>query len=86
MWNQVKADVLGIPYQRLQRSEFGTWGSAMIAGKAVGLFDDLQAKALESTRPAGAPICPDAGRHALYQPLVEQYINWQANLAAHPAG
>jgi xylulokinase len=82
VWNQIKADVLGIPYQRLQRTEFGTWGSAMIAGKAVGLFDDLQAKALESALPAGEPVQPDAERHALYQPIVEQYIAMQANLAA----
>jgi xylulokinase len=42
-WNQVKADVLNVPYRRLSRSEFGTWGSALVAGKAVGLFDDLAA-------------------------------------------
>lgn len=81
VWNQIKADVLGIPYQRLQRTEFGTWGSAMIAGKAVGLFDDLQAKALESAQPAGDPICPDAERSKLYQPLVDQYIRMQSSLA-----
>jgi xylulokinase len=82
VWNHIKADVLGIPYQRLQRTEFGTWGSAMIAGKAVGLFDDLAAKALESAQPSGEPIAPDPGNYALYQPLVEQYIAMQANLAA----
>ena len=48
IWNQIKADVLGVPYQRLARSEFGTWGSALIAGRAAGLFDDLGAKALET--------------------------------------
>ena len=41
VWNQIKADVLGVPYQPLPGSEFGTWGSAMIAGKAAGIFDDL---------------------------------------------
>jgi xylulokinase len=82
VWNRIKADVLGIPYQRLQRAEFGTWGSAMIAGKAVGLFDDLAAKALESAQPAGEPVRPDAAAHRQYQPLVEQYIAMQANLAA----
>ncbi len=38
VWNQIKADVLNTPYQRLQRAEFGIWGSAIIAGKAVGVF------------------------------------------------
>jgi xylulokinase len=81
VWNHIKADVLGIPYQRLQHSEFGAWGSAMIAGKAVGLFDDLAAKALESAKPSGDPIQPDANTHALYQPLIEQYTALQADLA-----
>ena len=81
VWNQIKADVLGLPYQRLQRSEFGSWGSAMIAGKAAGLINDLPAKALESAQPKGDPIRPNADTHKLYQPLVEQYIAMQANLA-----
>jgi sugar (pentulose or hexulose) kinase len=38
LWNQIKADVLGVPYQRLSGGEFGTWGCALIAGKAAGLY------------------------------------------------
>ena len=37
VWNQIKADVLGVPYQRLAGDEFGTWGAALVAGKAVGI-------------------------------------------------
>jgi xylulokinase len=80
-WNQIKADVLGVPYQRLQRSEFGTWGSAMIAGKAAGIFPDLVQVALEHAQPAGEPAAPDPERHALYQPLVARYIQLQETLA-----
>ena len=47
------------------RSEFGTWGSALIAGKAAGLFDDLAAKALESAQPGGEPGRPRPGRARL---------------------
>jgi xylulokinase len=83
IWSQIKADVLGIPYQRLRRTEFGTWGSALVAGKSAGLFSDLATKALESAQPSGAPILPDPDRHALYQPLVKRYITWQENLASY---
>ena len=38
LWNQIKADVLGVPYQPLKGTEFGTWGSAMIAGRALSLI------------------------------------------------
>lgn len=81
-WNQIKADVLGVPYQRLSRSEFGTWGSAMIAGKAAGIYDDLAQTAIEHARPAGEPLRPAAARHETYRPLVERYVRLQSDLAA----
>jgi xylulokinase len=80
-WNQIKADVMGVPYQRLKRSEFGTWGSAMIAGKAAGIYQDLTEVALRHTTPDGKPFSPDAERHSFYQPLVERYIEMQSSLA-----
>jgi xylulokinase len=79
-WNQIKADVLGVPYQRLGRTEFGSWGSAMIAGKAAGVFDDLATVAMAHAQPSGAPLTPDPANHAAYQPLVAQHIALQATL------
>jgi xylulokinase len=80
LWNQIKADVLGVPYVRLDRSEFGSWGSAMIAGKAAGLFDDLATVAYAKAKPAGAPIQPDQGRYDKYRRHVERYIDLQHSL------
>jgi xylulokinase len=82
-WNQIKADVLNVPYRRLNRSEFGTWGSALVAGKAVGLFDDLAAKAEESTQAVGETILPNPQAQAVYAPRIEQYIAMQSDLAAY---
>ena len=82
VWNQIKADVLGVPYQPLQGSEFGSWGSAMIAGKAAGIFDDLAEVAGRAAQPAGDPLRPDPDNHALYQPYVQQHIAWQELLSA----
>jgi len=79
-WNQIKADVLGVPYQRLSRSEFGTWGAALVAGKAVGLYDDLAAVAAAHATPAGPPLRPSAEAHALYRPLVDRHIALQQQL------
>ncbi len=81
VWNQIKADVMNVPYQRLQRAEFATWGSALVAGRAVGLFTDLAETAARTTPLAGAPLRPQAERTAFYQPLAERYIRWQARLA-----
>jgi len=79
-WNGIKADVLGVPYQRLARSEFGTWGAAMIAGKAAGIYDDLAAVAAAHATPAGEPIRPSAANHEVYRPLVDRHIQLQEQL------
>lgn len=81
VWNQIKADVLGVPFVRLDRSEFGTWGSAMIAGKAAGIYDDLAQVAYEHAQPAGDPSRPDQERHQQYKKHVVNYIQLQATLA-----
>jgi len=81
VWNQIKADVLGVPYQPLQGNEFGSWGSAMIAGKAAGIFDNLVSVADEHAQPASDPLPPDPDNHVAYQPLVAQHIQWQAMLS-----
>ena len=80
MWNQLKADVLGVPYQRLRRTEFGSWGSAMIAGKASGIFDDLAEVAMKHAQPASVALQPNQENHASYQPLIEKHIALQATL------
>jgi xylulokinase len=80
-WNQIKADVLGVPYLRLARSEFGTWGSAMIAGKAAGIYDDLAEVAYKHAVADGRAIHPDQERHQEYQAHVNRYIGLQSDLA-----
>ncbi len=79
-WNQIKADVLDVPYQRLARQEFGTWGSALIAGYAVGLFDDLAEQAMSTVERLGNRIIPRPQINARYRALVERYIHWQGLL------
>lgn len=81
-WNRIKADILGVPYQRLARSEFATWGSALIAGRAVGLFDDLAEAAMATTGRDGAPTLPRPEVAALYQQLAGRHLRWQQALAA----
>lgn len=80
IWNQIKADVLGVPYQRLGGSEFGTWGAALVAGKAVGIFSDLAEISSRHAQPAGDPIIPNVEKQAIYRPLVKKYIRLQQTL------
>jgi len=45
LWNRIKADALEIPVVPVDRQEGAPLGSALIAGKAVGLFADLKTAA-----------------------------------------
>ncbi|MBI3744945.1 MAG: hypothetical protein HY264_00165 [Chloroflexi bacterium] len=68
LWNQVKADVCGLPIVTLEGEDAAVRGDAMLAGVAVGAFRDLAEAeaALVSTRdrfepgPANGPAYDDA--------------------------
>lgn len=42
-WNQLRADLLGVPYVEVDTREAGCLGAAMLAGLGAGIFTDLQA-------------------------------------------
>ena len=74
LWNQIKADVLGLPYVQLNRQEFPVLGSAILAGYAVGVFDDLKETARRFTATTER-IEPRPAWHEYYQPLVRLYAS-----------
>jgi xylulokinase len=80
VWNQIKADVLNVPYQKLQGNEFGAWGAAMIAGKAAGLIVDLAAHAERTAILNGSPASPSQENYESYVPLIEKYIALEQTL------
>ncbi len=72
LWNQIKADVLGIPYVQLSREEFAVLGSAIVAGYAVGVFTDLKATARGFVHTTSR-VEPRPEYHEFYKPLAELY-------------
>jgi xylulokinase len=80
IWNQIKADILNVPYQRLKGNEFGAWGAAMIAGKAAGLIPDLAAHAEKTAILNGKPFFPSRENHEIYLPMIERYIRFEQTL------
>lgn len=72
-WNQMKADILGIPYVKLEREEFGVLGSAILAGYAVGMFPDMQ-KTADKFNKVKYEIKPDKKNHEQYMDYVDLYI------------
>ncbi len=80
VWVQMKSDVLALPYVRLDRKEVAVWGSALIAGRAAGVYSDLAEAARASTRTTGR-FEPDLGAHRKYQPYARAYRSFLDGLA-----
>lgn len=72
LWNQIKADVLGLPYRVLANVDQATWGDAVLAGCAVGIFCDLSSAAVSGISDA-TTVRPDASRHEEYNSLLRAY-------------
>ncbi len=72
LWNQIKADVLGLPYVRLHREDIATLGSAIIAGHAVGVYPDMAATARQIASTTGR-IEPRREHQQIYQQYAAAY-------------
>ena len=67
-WNQMLADIYGIPVQRLAYLEEATsMGAALAGGVGVGLFDSFDV--IERMNPVVETVEPDPARQAQYQPM-----------------
>jgi len=72
LWMQMKADVLGLPFDTLETEDAGTVGCAMMAGVAAGVFADLSVAQRTLVRKTGS-FEPDAARHAKYTEVYRRY-------------
>jgi xylulokinase len=72
IWNQIKADVLNVPYITLNRQEFSTLGSAILAGYSVGVYKDMASVAQSFVQPVQR-INPRPEFHQQYQPYISLY-------------
>ncbi len=64
-WNQLKADVMGVPLRTTSVGESATLGAAILAGQGAGLFTDA-AEAVEALVRFSRTYDPDPQRHAMY--------------------
>jgi len=72
-WNQLMADVYGLPVDRLSHLEAATsMGAAVVGGVGVGLYPGFDV--IERMNPVAERFAPDAAAHEVYQealPLFE---------------
>jgi xylulokinase len=82
LWNQLKADALGIPVVQINRHEGAPLGVALLAGYGVGLFQKLEAAASRwirrgnVVRPARRMGSHYRSRLARYTRLLEHLGRW----------
>lgn len=72
LWNQIKADILGIDWVPMMRQECGVLGDALIAAAATGHVGDLRATA-RAWQETGERVVPDPARHGSYDRLARAY-------------
>lgn len=72
LWNQIKADVLGIDWVPMVRQECGVLGDTLIAAAATGHIEDVAATA-RAWQETGEPVRPDTERHGVYARRAEAY-------------
>jgi xylulokinase len=71
VWNQIKADVTGIPVVRVAGDSTAA-GAAMLAGLGAGLYADAADAVVAGYRPIGRAE-PDPAHRARYDELYERY-------------
>ncbi len=81
LWNQIKADVLGVPCATCRRQDLSTLGDVIIAGCALGIYDDL-ADTAEKFVDRAKRYEPDPRRHEAYQRYTDLYHNMLATIDA----
>jgi xylulokinase len=72
IWNQIKADVLNVPYILLNREEYVVLALAVIGGYAVGFLKDLIKTIDEWVKPVQR-ITPNQERHQKYKKYAKFY-------------
>jgi xylulokinase len=79
LWNQIKADVLNVPYAQLNREETTVLGLAVVAGYGVGAFTDMK-KTVNDWVKITNRVVPRAGEHNIYRRFAEVYSSLFATL------
>lgn len=85
IWPQIIADVTGCTILKKGGNDAALWGSALLAGKAIGVIDDIQ-KALQNDEPDPRKVIPDPRSSAEYQKYKNRYQKLLTGVQAFCAG
>lgn len=72
LWNQIRADVLGVPQVLLDKEDLAPLGNAILAGYALGIYDDMAATSERFVKRTKR-FDPQPEMHELYQEYAAFY-------------
>jgi len=73
VWTQMIADVCGIELHKIDRDDLALWAAAMLAGNAVGLFENIGETA-ENAIAVAEVFKPNMEKHAAYAAYKDFYL------------
>ncbi|MBL7133639.1 MAG: carbohydrate kinase [Phycisphaerae bacterium] len=73
LWNQIQADVYGIPVQTVEETESTVLGAAILAGVGAGIFNSIEEGVENMVRIAG-DVEPSPENHALYEDIYQAFV------------
>lgn len=73
LWNQIQADIYGLPVQTLREKESTALGAALLGGVGAGIFASVK-EGVEALVSVTGEVEPDASRHALYENIYHNYV------------
>lgn len=79
-WSQIKADILGVDLYTCDCKEAACLGAAILAGKAMGLFDDVKGACERMVR-VKEKFSPDKDNRLVYENLYSEYKQLFGDLA-----
>ncbi|MCL2057887.1 MAG: FGGY family carbohydrate kinase [Oscillospiraceae bacterium] len=82
---QIRSDVFNVPIKTTMTEQGGTYGSAMLAGVAAGIWGSIE-EAIDATVRINQVFEPNPANHAYYMEMYEKYMKVQSavNDALYP--
>jgi sugar (pentulose or hexulose) kinase len=72
LWNQIKADVCGLPVRTSTFAETCCLGAAVLAGTGCGVYATIE-EGCRALVKLDEPLCPDSSRLSLYEDVYRRY-------------
>ncbi len=80
LWNQIQADVYGLPVETLNVDESSGLGAALLGGVGAGVFGSIP-EGVEAMVKVAGRTDPDPQRHGRYEELYQAYVQAYEGLA-----